>query len=189
MRAKSLTAQIQEIVVLQAANGLQLASDVELLGGVEEVLDAGVGIVVAAKDLLGLLDPVRHAVSSSSESEARPGDVLVRPVDILHGQNGQVSVVSGVAQGDSGAGLDAELVELGLVHVERDGHAEEGAIGETVVADNSADGVRLVVAYVWPQHIPVVVLFGHEPWGRRNKVSFHGHLHARGQRPIAGHGG
>lgn len=53
-----LTSKIQEIVVLQAADSLELTTNVELLGGREEVLDTGVGIVIAAEDELGLLDPV-----------------------------------------------------------------------------------------------------------------------------------
>jgi hypothetical protein len=56
-----LTAQVEEVVVLQAADGLELATNVEVLGGREEVLDTGVGVIVAAKDQLGFLDPVtRH---------------------------------------------------------------------------------------------------------------------------------
>ena len=59
----SLTAQVQEVVVLQAVDGLQLAANVKVLGDAEEVLDARVGVVIAAKDQLGLLDP-KCAVSS-----------------------------------------------------------------------------------------------------------------------------
>lgn len=44
--------------MLQAADSLELTTNVELLGGREEVLDTGVGIVIAAEDELGLLDPV-----------------------------------------------------------------------------------------------------------------------------------
>ena len=92
------------------------------------------------------------------------GNALVWPVDILHGKNGQVPIVSGVAQGDSAAGLDPELVELGLVHVERDGHADKVAICKTAAVDNAADGVRLVSRTVGKQNVPVVVLLGHEAW-------------------------
>lgn len=53
-----LTSKIQEVVVLQAADSLELTTNVELLGGREEVLDTGVGVVIAAEDELGLLDPV-----------------------------------------------------------------------------------------------------------------------------------
>lgn len=45
--------------MLETADGLELATYVELLGSAEEVLDARVGVIVAAEDLLGLLDPAR----------------------------------------------------------------------------------------------------------------------------------
>lgn len=53
-----LTSKIQEIVVLQAVDSLELTTNVELLGGREEILDTGVGVVITAEDELGLLDPV-----------------------------------------------------------------------------------------------------------------------------------
>lgn len=43
--------------MLKTVNGLDLTTDVKLLGGAEEVLDTGVGVVVAAKDVLGLVNP------------------------------------------------------------------------------------------------------------------------------------
>ena len=52
-----LTAKVEEIIVLEAVDGLEGTTDVKLLGRVEEVLGAGVGVVVGAKDVLGLLDP------------------------------------------------------------------------------------------------------------------------------------
>lgn len=64
-------------------------------------------------------------------------NVLVWLVDVLDRQDGQVAVITVVAQGKPGTGLDAEPLDLGLVDVERDGHAEEGAIGQTVVLDDS----------------------------------------------------
>lgn len=65
-------------------------------------------------------------------------NILVRPVDVLDSQDGEVAVVAQVAQGDLGAGLDAELVDLGLVDIQVDGHAEEDAIGKPVVGDDAA---------------------------------------------------
>ena len=58
-----LTAEVEEVVVLEAAQGLELAADVELLGVVEDVAHTGVQRVVAAKDLLTLVDPVEELVS------------------------------------------------------------------------------------------------------------------------------
>ena len=52
------TAQVEEVVVLEAAESLELAADVELLGGLEEVAHTGVERVLAAKDLARLEGPV-----------------------------------------------------------------------------------------------------------------------------------
>jgi hypothetical protein len=123
--------EVEEVVVLELVDSLKLTTNVELLSGVEEVLDTGVSVIVAAKDLLGLVD-------------------LVRLVDILNGQDGKVSVVTEVAECDASTVLDAELVDLGLVDIEVDGHGEEGAISETVVLNNAIE-----------------VLLGHETFKRR----------------------
>lgn len=104
--------------MLEAVDGLELATNVKLLGNAEEVLDARVGVVVAAEDVLGLVD-------------------LVGAVDVLDGQNGQVGVVARVAEGQSGAGLDAKGVNLLLVDVESNGHAEKQTIGKTVILDDA----------------------------------------------------
>lgn len=66
-------------------------------------------------------------------------------VDILNSEDGQVAVVSQVAQGDAGTRLDGELIDALLGHIESDGHGEKVAIGETIVLDDA-----------------VVVLLGHE---------------------------
>lgn len=66
MERLRLTAQVEEIVVLKAADGLELSTDVKVLRDAEEMLDTGVGVVVAAKDQLGLLNPgvARNLVST-----------------------------------------------------------------------------------------------------------------------------
>lgn len=58
-------------------------------------------------------------------------------VDILDSQDGEVSVVTEVAECDASTVLDSELVDLGLVDIKVDGHGEEGAISETVVLNNA----------------------------------------------------
>lgn len=58
----SLTSEVEEVVVLELVDSLKLTANVELLSGVEEVLDTGVSVIVAAKDLLGLVDPVEKPV-------------------------------------------------------------------------------------------------------------------------------
>lgn len=53
--------------MLKAADGLELSTDVKVLRDAEEMLDTGVGVVVAAKDQLGLLNPrvARSLVSTN----------------------------------------------------------------------------------------------------------------------------
>jgi hypothetical protein len=123
--------EVEEVVVLELVDSLKLTANVELLSSVEEVLDTGVSVIIAAKDLLGLID-------------------LVRLVDILDSQDGEVSVVTEIAECDASTVLDSELVDLGLVDIEVDGHREEGAISETVVLNNAIE-----------------VLLGHETFKRR----------------------
>jgi hypothetical protein len=75
--------------------------------------------------------------SSSSFCFQCHGHLLVRLVDVLNGENGKISVVTKISEGDSGAGLQLELVDGSLVNIEVDGHGEECAIGQTVVLDNA----------------------------------------------------
>lgn len=110
--------EVEEIVVLETVDSLKLTTNVELLSGIKEILDTGVGVIIAAKDLLGLVD-------------------LVRSVDILDSQDSKVSVVTEIAEGDASTSLDTKLVDLGLVNIEVDRHGEEGAISETVVLNNA----------------------------------------------------
>ena len=62
---------------------------------------------------------------------------LVRLVDILYGEDGQVAVVSEIAQRNARAGLEASFVDDRLRHVESDGHREEKAAGEAVLLYDS----------------------------------------------------
>jgi hypothetical protein len=86
---------------------------------------------------------MQHAATKRREAPGGP-NVLIGLVDVLDRDDGQVAVVAEVAQGYPGAGLDSELIDLGLVHVERDGNAEEGAIGEAEVGDNPSRNSVLV---------------------------------------------
>lgn len=69
------------------------------------------------------------------------GGSLVGLVDVLDGQDGQVAVVSEIPQSDSHSGLEANLLDGLARHIKGYGHAEEGAIGETVLLDDSVTAV------------------------------------------------
>jgi hypothetical protein len=62
----SLTSEVEEVVVLELVDSLKLTANVELLSSVEEVLDTGVSVIIAAKDLLGLIDPVEKPVLATN---------------------------------------------------------------------------------------------------------------------------
>ena len=68
------------------------------------------------------------------------GCSLVRHVYILDGQDCQVAVVSEVPKGDSGAAFESRLLNGLWGDVQRDGHAEEDATGESVLLDDTAGG-------------------------------------------------
>lgn len=104
--------------MVQLVDGLEVSSNVELLGGLEEVLDGRV-FWVTSQNFLGLLG-------------------LVGLVDIIDGDDGQVAVVTEIAKRDARTGLDADLVDLLLGNVEGDRDGEEGAVGKADVLDNSA---------------------------------------------------
>lgn len=68
--AGSLTSQVDEVVVLQSADCLELTTNVELAGGVEEVLDGRVSLVVITEDLGSLKGPVIIIVSGVTGAES-----------------------------------------------------------------------------------------------------------------------
>lgn len=59
------------------------------------------------------------------------GELLVRTVDIVNGQNGQVPVISEVTQGDTRTGLEVIIGDGLLGDIEGDGHGEEVSISQT----------------------------------------------------------
>lgn len=60
--------------MLQAAQSLELATNVELLGRLEEVAHAGVQSVVASEDLLRLDNPVEQLISIMASAIRREGE-------------------------------------------------------------------------------------------------------------------
>jgi hypothetical protein len=151
--------------VLQPADSLQLTTDVVLASGVEKVLDGRVGLIVAAENLLGLENPVEKLPVSMrliilpyllpmglcfhhSFQRLMYSNSLVRLVDVVDGQDGEVAVITEVSQGDLLAGLQAKVVDLCLGHVQGDGHGEKDAILETVLLYDS--GAQIVSVLCLP---------------------------------------
>lgn len=56
---------------------------------------------------------------------------LVRAVDVINGENGEIPVISEVAQGNTRAGLQGVLADGLLGDVQGDGHGEEVSVGQT----------------------------------------------------------
>lgn len=106
----TLTSVGDIVVVDGRLNSLDIASDVELLDVLVEVLDSRVSKIVVAKDLNSLLD-------------------LVRGVDVLNGQDGDGLVVAGVTESDTLVGLKGQIVDVLLRNVQVDGDREESAAG------------------------------------------------------------
>jgi hypothetical protein len=62
---------------------------------------------------------------------------LVRLVDILYSDNGQVSVVSKITESDSSSNLYPNLVNVFLRNVEGNRDGEKIAICQAIVLDNT----------------------------------------------------
>lgn len=71
------------------------------------------------------------------------GDSLIGLVNIVDGHDGKIAVVPEVPQDDLLACLQAELIDLGLGHVQGDGHGEEKAIGQAVLFYDSVSSIVL----------------------------------------------
>lgn len=116
--------------MLQAADSLQLTTDVVLAGRAEEVLDGRMRLIVGAENLLGFKGPVRSLRSADDSlailrplaTQVRPPDgqiakgwnELVGLVDVLDGHDGEVPVIAEVSQCDPLAGRQAKLLDFGL---------------------------------------------------------------------------
>jgi hypothetical protein len=137
-------AESDVVVVHEALDHLNLTTNVDIAGGLVEVLDGRV-LWVAAEDELGL-------------------GLLVGPVDVVDGKDNDVAVVTGVAESDAVAGLEVQTLDLVLGEIEVDGHGEEVAIGETVVLADAGfcQRVFLVPCSILQSNAPIVVLLVHE---------------------------
>jgi hypothetical protein len=182
----ALTSQIQEVVVLETVDGFELAADIVLLSCVEQVPDGRV-LVVSAKDLLGLEGSVMWPscqsccamrVDHASAWHWVGSCSLIRLVDVLDREDGQIAVVAEIAQGHACASLDAQLLNVLVGEIECDGNAEEGAACEAVFLNDSGVcisrgclGARSMSPSFRGWHcIPIVVGLGHESY-ESNQVS------------------
>lgn len=132
-----LTAETDVVVVTETVDGVELAADVELFGGVVQVADGGV-LFVAAEDLLGLLRSVVRRVSREPMIGISLGCILVWLVDIVDSDNGQMAVIAEITKSNTLARLDANLVDLLLGDVEGNWHGEQGAVRKTHILDDTS---------------------------------------------------
>ena len=79
-----------------------------------------------------------HKVSSFI-AQAASKDSLVRAVDVVNGENGQVAVIAEIAQSDAATGLEAELFHSLSRDIESDGHGEQVAISKARLGDNTVE--------------------------------------------------
>lgn len=157
-----LTAESNVIVVLESVYSIELSTNVELASGLVEVLDSWV-LDITAEDLLGLLRPV-YLLDQANLQVAE--SLLVWPVDVVNGQNGEVTVVTEIAESDAGSCLDAEFLDRLLGEIEGDWHTEEVAICQAVVRN---DAVAWSVPNPQLSHllrfgVPIVILLVEETY-------------------------
>jgi hypothetical protein len=62
---------------------------------------------------------------------------LVWTIDIVNGENGQVAVIAEIAQSDTAAGLEVELLHSLSRNIESNGHGEKVAIGEARISNDT----------------------------------------------------
>lgn len=136
MNAGPLTAQSNVVVVHETVNGINLATNVVRARDSVEVLHGWVSHVVVTEDLLGLLDPVEGR-SILLQNLGTRVLLLVWLVHIVNSDDGNVAVISEVAEGQASTWLSTDLLENVLVQVKADRHGEKVAVGETVVVDNA----------------------------------------------------
>lgn len=120
-------------------DGFQLATNVVLASSLEEVLDRRVCLIHSTENLGGLDLPITSGFAISGVYGARLGsNLLVGLVNVVHSQDGQIPVVTLIAQGNARTLLDANLLDRLLREIEGDRHTEEDAIGKTVLLHNTA---------------------------------------------------
>ncbi len=91
---------------------------------------------------------------------------LVGLVYIFHGQDGQIAVVPLVAQRNSRALLNANLLDRVRGKIQGDGHAEESAVGQAILLNNAVIAqVRRIRYFRYLEcslYIPLIIGLVHE---------------------------
>lgn len=103
--------------MLQSVDGLDLSANVELLCRLIQVLDCRM-LWVTTEHLLGL-------------------QFFVWLVNIINGQDGQVAIITEIAESDSGSRCNAEFGDSLLGGIESDWHGKKVPIEEAVVGNDT----------------------------------------------------
>lgn len=111
-------------------------TDVWLIGAIG-VVNCSVASVVPDKQRRAIKLRSRWKTGQDRQKPKEHENSLVRAVDIVNGEDGQIAIVSEVSRGDAGAGLELAFIDNGLGHVQGDGHGEEVAVGETDIFANT----------------------------------------------------
>jgi len=130
----SLTSQANVVVVIESINGVNLPTDIIFPSSGEQIADSRV-LLITAQDLLGFLLSI--CLSERVHSQHLTLNLLVRFVDVVNGNDGQVTVITEIAKCDSCAGLDPQFFDLSFGNIQSDGYGEERSIHETKVLNNS----------------------------------------------------
>ena len=102
-RKVCLTSQSDVIVVFEAVDGVNLSSNVEFLGSLVQIFNSRM-FVVSAKNFFGLLLPIDHQFLTASAILWK--DLLVRLVYIFDGDNGEITIITEVAENDTSTWLN-----------------------------------------------------------------------------------
>lgn len=78
-------------------------------------------------------------------------------VDIIDGQDGQVAVITEVAESDARASLQLELVDDLLGGIKGNGHGEKVAIGKTAVLTDT-NQAQYVSGLFWQRVASIVII-------------------------------
>jgi len=139
----SPTSQANVVVVIEPVNGVNLPTDIIFPSGGEQIADSRV-LLITAQDLLGLFLPI--SLSERVHSQHLTLNLLVRFVDVVNSNDGQVTVITEIAKCDSCASLDPQSFDLSLGNIQSNGYGEECSIHEPKVLNNSVP----ILTFIYP---------------------------------------